>query len=214
MAVPPTREVHREDTRSNTAMVPWFPDYLLLEGAAALLCVAGLSLAALFVDAPLLALADPQVTPDPSKAPWYFVGLQELLHYYPPVVAGALVPAVTVVLLVAAPFTARRPLWPADGPRLRRASALLLGVGALLALVVLPAQHVPWLVVGPTVALGVALAVPAALRGPVGRRLAKVSLVGWLALWLATQAVVLTVVGALFRGPGWTWTWPWLEGIY
>jgi menaquinol-cytochrome c reductase cytochrome b/c subunit len=43
-------------------------------------------------DAPLEQLADPMHTPNPAKAPWYFLGLQELLHYFPPVVAGVLIP--------------------------------------------------------------------------------------------------------------------------
>ncbi len=47
---------------------------------------------ALVWDAPLEDLADPLHTPNPAKAPWYFLGLQELLHYFPPVVAGVLIP--------------------------------------------------------------------------------------------------------------------------
>ena len=43
---------------------------------------------ALIFNAPLEGLADPSHTPNPAKAPWYFLGLQEMLHYFPPVVAG------------------------------------------------------------------------------------------------------------------------------
>ncbi len=193
-------------------MVPWFPDYLLLEGAAALVAVAVLGLVALLVDAPLLDIADPGVTPDPSKAPWYFVGLQELLHYYPPAVAGALVPALTVVLLVVAPFTSRAALWPPGAPRSRRLGAVCLGVGLLLAAEALPAQHVPWLLVVPTAAIGAAMIAPAILSGGIAIHLGRLSLASWIALWLGLCAVGLTAAGALFRGPGWAWCWPWAGG--
>src|SRR5690606_27271918 len=57
----------------------------------AFLCLSlGLVLMALFFDAPLEESANPVKTPNPAKAPWYFLGLQELLHYYPPLVAGVL----------------------------------------------------------------------------------------------------------------------------
>ena len=52
-------------------------------------------------DAPLEELANPLQTPNPAKAPWYFLGLQELLHYFPPVVAGVLIPALVVLALIA-----------------------------------------------------------------------------------------------------------------
>ena len=103
------RVVHEVDgrpawtPRDDAPRESWFPAYFLLETGAALLVLAGLALLSLTVDAPLLDLADPEVTPDPSKAPWYFVGLQELLHYYPPVVAGAIVPATTVAFAMMLP---------------------------------------------------------------------------------------------------------------
>ena len=210
----PTREIHtsRPGGRFRDGKVPWFPYYLLLETGAALLGLALLSLVALLVDAPLLDLADPQVTPDPSKAPWYFVGLQELLHYYPTVVAGALVPAATVVLLAFTPFAARTPLWPEGEPRQRRLGALLAGLGIVLAAAVVPAQHVPWLVVVPTASVGAAMLAPGVLDSAPTRRLGRISLVAWIAWWLGLCAVVLTVAGALFRGPGWAWALPWSGG--
>jgi hypothetical protein len=207
------REGDAPQGRSPAARVPWFPDYLLLESGAALICVAVLSVVALTVDAPLLDIADPGVTPDPSKAPWYFVGLQELLHYYPPVVAGALVPGGVVVLLLVAPFAPRTALWAPDEPRSRRLGVLALGLGLLLATEVVVAQHVPWLIVVPTVGVGVAMLAPGLLPGGGSPRwLARWSLVAWIALWVGLCAVGLTVVGALFRGPGWSWALPWAGG--
>ena len=49
-------------------------------------------------------LADPMHTPNPAKAPWYFLGLQELLHYFPPVVAGVLIPGLVVLALIVIPY--------------------------------------------------------------------------------------------------------------
>ncbi len=59
---------------------------------------------ALFWDAPLERLADPMQTPNPAKAPWYFLGLQELLHYFPPVVGGVLIPTLVIIALVIIPY--------------------------------------------------------------------------------------------------------------
>ena len=55
-------------------------------------------------NAPLEQLADPTHTPNPAKAPWYFTGLQELLHYFPPFIAGIILPGLIVVALIVIPF--------------------------------------------------------------------------------------------------------------
>jgi len=199
-------------------MVLWFPRFFLMEVVALLLVGGGLALLSLWVDAPLLAMADPTTTPDPSKAPWYFVGLQELLHYYPPVVAGALVPAAAIAALVALPYLGRpevrAPLWPegasSGGRRMRLGIALVVFLFGAVA----PAAHVPWAIVVPTVLFGGAMLGAGRSRGPLGIWLADRSLRGWLMAWGCTLAVVLSVIGALFRGPGWSWTWPWLDGVF
>src|ERR1700674_4334702 len=59
---------------------------------------------ALLFNAPLEGIADPSHTPNPAKAPWYFLGLQEMLHYFPPVVAGVLVPTLVVIALIVIPY--------------------------------------------------------------------------------------------------------------
>ena len=102
-------------------------------------------------EAPLRELANPNLTPEPAKAPWYFVGLQELLSHLDPLVAGILLPAGAILGLVLLPYVDRSDETEA---RLRKV-AILVFSGLLL------------------------------------------------------TAVALTIVGALFRGPGWQWVPPW-----
>jgi quinol-cytochrome oxidoreductase complex cytochrome b subunit len=61
------------------------------------------------VKAPLLELADVNKTPNPSKAPWYFLGLQELLTIWHPMVAGVLLPGIALVLKILVPFVDNNP---------------------------------------------------------------------------------------------------------
>jgi quinol-cytochrome oxidoreductase complex cytochrome b subunit len=70
------------------------------------------------VDAPLRELANFNQTPNPSKAPWYFLGLQELLRYFHPQVAGVTIPTVIIIGLMAAPFLDRNPSTRPDDRKL------------------------------------------------------------------------------------------------
>jgi len=71
--------------------------------------------AALFINAPLLELANHNETPNPSKAPWYFLGLQELLTMFDPMIAGVTIPGVALILLAFAPYVDKNPsLRPED----------------------------------------------------------------------------------------------------
>ena len=63
----------------------------------------------IFVNAPLLELANLNQTPNPSKAPWYFLGLQELLTMFHPMVAGVTIPGMGIFLLILAPYIDRNP---------------------------------------------------------------------------------------------------------
>jgi quinol-cytochrome oxidoreductase complex cytochrome b subunit len=82
----------------------------------ALLVVLGLLIVfSVYQDAPLLELANPNEQPNPSKAPWYFLGLQELLSYFDPQVAGVLIPGLGLAGLALIPFVDRnRSTRPAD----------------------------------------------------------------------------------------------------
>jgi len=187
-----------------------------VEALAALLVLAAFCALALVVDAPLLDMADPEVTPDPSKAPWYFVGLQELLHYYPPSIAGAAAPALGVAFLLAIPYLSNRRVWTEGEPARRRLVHLAAGLAGALLLMTVPADHAPWVLLLPTAVVGLAMLAPGLVsaRGPAVEWLARRTWIEWFALWLAMSAVVTTLVGAAFRGPGWRWVWPWLEGMY
>src|SRR5712691_2656468 len=81
-----------------------YPHLLVREAIAFQILVMALVLVALFWDAPLEQLANPLLTPNPAKAPWYFLGLQELLHYFPPFVAGILIPTLVILALVVIPY--------------------------------------------------------------------------------------------------------------
>jgi hypothetical protein len=86
-----------------------WPHLLSIEFVAALACTAFLLIFSTFVNAPLLELANPNQTPNPSKAPWYFLGLQELLTMFHPMVAGVMLPGLGLVGLILAPYTDRNP---------------------------------------------------------------------------------------------------------
>jgi hypothetical protein len=86
-----------------------WPHLLAAEFVAALACLAFTFLFSIWVNAPLLALANPNQTPNPSKAPWYFLGLQELLTMFHPMIAGVTIPGVGLIVLILAPFIDKNP---------------------------------------------------------------------------------------------------------
>jgi quinol-cytochrome oxidoreductase complex cytochrome b subunit len=101
--------------------------------------------------APLRGIANPNETPEPAKAPWYFVGLQEMLSHFDPLVAGILIPAGVLITLIMLPYIDRN---PATEARNRKVAIVIFSI-------------------------------------------------------ILIVAVVLTVIGALFRGPGWEFIAPW-----
>jgi hypothetical protein len=92
-----------------TDKVHVWPHLLAVEFVAALALTAFTLIFSIFVDAPLLELANVNQTPNPSKAPWYFLGLQELLTMFHPMVAGVTIPGMGIFLLILAPYLDRNP---------------------------------------------------------------------------------------------------------
>jgi hypothetical protein len=86
-----------------------WPHLLMLEFASILSMTAFVTIFSALVKAPLLGLADVNATPNPSKAPWYFLGLQELLKMFHPMVAGVLVPGIALGVLAIVPFIDKNP---------------------------------------------------------------------------------------------------------
>ncbi len=188
-----------------------FPHVILREAIAFQLLAIVLVVLALFWDAPLEQLANPLLTPNPAKAPWYFLGLQELLHYFPPLVAGVLLPTLVVVGLVVIPYfdvnIEGEPLW---AHRSRRRLQIYVGVFAVL--FVFLAIYSAWTVLVPTVLVGALVLVP--YFNPTSdsrfqKFLGSRPLPWWVMTWFIAVALTLTGVGTFFRGPGWSWVWPW-----
>jgi hypothetical protein len=86
-----------------------WPHLLAIELASILSLMAFITIFSALVKAPLLGLADVNQTPNPSKAPWYFLGLQELLKMFHPMVAGVTIPGVALGVLAITPYIDKNP---------------------------------------------------------------------------------------------------------
>jgi len=86
-----------------------WPDLVYIEFIAMLFFTAFLTVWAVVLRAPLEQPADPSVAPNPAKAPWYFLGLQEMLVYFDPWLAGVLLPGLIIVGLIAIPYMDKNP---------------------------------------------------------------------------------------------------------
>ncbi len=93
---------------SDDKVLVW-PDLVYIELICLVLFTVLLMVWAVVLRAPLEAPANPSLAPNPAKAPWYFLGLQELLVYFDPWIAGVLLPGLIIVGLVAIPFIDRNP---------------------------------------------------------------------------------------------------------
>jgi hypothetical protein len=100
----PTVEAREADEK-----VLVFPYLIFIEFVVALAYSVGLILWSIFLKAPLEEPANPTISPNPSKAPWYFLGLQEMLVYYDPWIAGVLLPTFILLGLCAIPYLDRDP---------------------------------------------------------------------------------------------------------
>jgi menaquinol-cytochrome c reductase cytochrome b/c subunit len=95
-----------------------WPHLMAAEMVSLLVVLATVTIFSIMVDAPLRELANFNQTPNPSKAPWYFLGLQELLRYFHPQVAGVTIPTVVIIALFAAPYIDRNPSTSPDDRKL------------------------------------------------------------------------------------------------
>jgi menaquinol-cytochrome c reductase cytochrome b/c subunit len=108
LAMVPPEGIQRAEARQEDKVNVW-PHLLLREAVAAFAVFAFVTVFSMVVNAPLRELANSNLTPNPSKAPWYFLGLQELLRYFHPMVAGVTIPGIALLALMAAPYFDRNP---------------------------------------------------------------------------------------------------------
>jgi menaquinol-cytochrome c reductase cytochrome b/c subunit len=108
LALVPPSGIQQVKTTQDDKVYTW-PHLLLVEFVALLAVGAVVLLASFFLDAPLGSLANANEVPAINKAPWYFMGLQELLRYFHPMVAGVTMPGVVIVVLMAAPYVDKNP---------------------------------------------------------------------------------------------------------
>ncbi|MEW6444048.1 MAG: cytochrome b N-terminal domain-containing protein [bacterium] len=213
------------ETQGPGPSVPSIPDLILREGVVALVLVAFLLVFSILVEAPLGSGANPGLSPNPTKAPWYFMGIQETLMHFHPLFALFFIPVLTVLALVALPYV-RYPcdtagVWFASTAGRRMAGAAL--VAALVATplgiladeyLVDPASVLPGLpaaVTGGLLPFGLVLAGMAGFCTLMGRKFSrgKNELIQMLFVLFAGAFLVFTLTGIFFRGEGMRLAWPW-----
>lgn len=207
------------------ATVLFVPDLLLREFVVGIVLVACVMLFSALVDARLGDPANAGMSPNPAKAPWYFLGIQELLLHFHPLFAVVLIPAAGLLALLALPYLDYG--GETSGPWFLTATGRRTVVlAALTALIITPIwvvldEHVldraGWMPgVPPVVRDGllpasILLAGLAAFRMYLVRRCgtSRAETVQALFALLAVALVVLTVTGVWFRGSGMALAWPW-----
>ena len=108
LALVPPEGIQRVEREQGDRVNTW-PHLLIEEFVAMFILMAALAVFSTFINAPLRELANANLTPNPSKAPWYFLGLQELLRYFHPMIAGITIPTFILVGLAAIPYIDRNP---------------------------------------------------------------------------------------------------------
>lgn len=207
-----TRRTSAQVKAETEDQIQTFPEVLFRAAVATMTLAVVLVWIALFFNAPLEGIADPSHTPNPAKAPWYFLGLQEMLHYFPPVVAGVLVPGLVVMALIVIPYfkvnIEAEGLFLKDRQkRLRIFYVVASALSIFLLVFRVYAALMPTLIVIGFMILAAQSSTQAPTRFQ--RYLANRPLSYWVMTWFLFELIVLTAIGTLFRGPGWEPVCPW-----
>ncbi len=200
------------------------PNLVTRELVVALVLIAVIILFSMMVNAPLEELANPDQSPNPAKAPWYFMGIQELLLHFHPLIASMVIPTLALGALFIMPYL------DADldsaGVWFRSRKGRRMGVtAAAAALVITPLlimldefviDFVGWLPSLPTlisnglVPLTIVLLIIIVLHDTMKKRFqaTQCETTQAIFIFLLTAFIVLTVAGIWFRGPGMALMWP------
>jgi quinol-cytochrome oxidoreductase complex cytochrome b subunit len=212
---------HDEDPAIQGKMVESMPHLIKREVALALIVLATVLLIAMFVDAPLADKANPGLSPNPTKAPWYFMGVQEMLMHFHPVFATLVIPSLLVLGLLSIPYinyeTNTSGIWFCS--RKGRKMALIAVVVATLATIaavlfdefVISANTVgpPNMINNGLLPFAILLAVCTGFYLMVKKGFAATNNEAIQALFtlLMTAFVILTIIGIWFRGTGMQLMW-------
>lgn len=228
----------RRDVRDRDETVFVWPNLLIIEFIAALLMLLSLIILSWLVNAPLEAHANPDRTPNPSKAPWYFLNLQELLLHMHPALAGVIVPTGALLALAALPYIDRDTSdvgkWVPQPNAIPIIIFSTIYTSVLIPLMILldeeqtcgicglkrfltmlsdatglPFSHVA--ISGwilPTLIMLVPVVVLVIILRRVWNASTREIAIGLFTGFVVTY-VILTIVGTVFRGPGMHLYWPW-----
>jgi quinol-cytochrome oxidoreductase complex cytochrome b subunit len=201
------------------------PNLLLREVVVALVLIAFVLAFAAFVDAPLGGKANPGLSPNPTKAPWYFMGIQEMLMHFHPLFALFVIPVFMAVGLASIPYlnysVDSGGIWfiSSKGRRISAISALVAVIAAPLGILLdeYLIQTATWLPGIPEVIAGGLAPFIIVMGGVVGfyvgirRRYKanKLEAVQALFVLLVTSFLIFTVTGIFFRGEGMRLGGPW-----
>ena len=214
-------------SRSNEPkkMVPTYPNLVYKEGVVALALIAVILVFAVFFNAPLLERANPGFSLNPTKAPWYFAGIQELLMHFHPFFAGFLIPLALIVLIAFIPFFKYEEeltgMWFVSEKGKKSAKLSAVFAVAITIILVLLNEYLfnfeailSWL--SPVISNGIIplLIVLAIIWGfsKYIRRKYKLSfteLVQSVFVLIVTSFVILTLINTFFRGINMQLTFPW-----
>jgi menaquinol-cytochrome c reductase cytochrome b/c subunit len=225
------RALARPTDLAEDEVMVW-PSLVVVEAVCAVVFLGILTVLSLLVNAPLLERANPNQTPNPSKAPWYFLNLQEMLLHMDPGLAGVIIPSLTLGALAAIPYIDRSPLGvgilgtSSKGRQIIGFTAVFTTV-VLIGMVILDEitergtqfgigkalqdAGAPEWVAGIILSFGIILVGIAILVGlvksifkPTTRELIIALYTGFFVTYW-----VLAFVGTSFRGPGQDLMWPW-----
>jgi quinol-cytochrome oxidoreductase complex cytochrome b subunit len=206
-------------------MVSTYPNLVYKEGVVALVLIAVILVFAVFFNAPLLERANPSFSLNPTKAPWYFAGIQELLMHFHPFFAGFLIPLALIVLIAFIPFLKYKQqptgMWFVSykGKKSAKLSAMF-AVAITIFLVLLNEYLInfetllPWL--NPVISNGIIpLLIVISIIWIYSKYISKKfklsfsELVQSIFVLIITSFVVLTLINIFFRGTNMQLTFPW-----
>jgi quinol-cytochrome oxidoreductase complex cytochrome b subunit len=224
------RALARPTDLSEDEVMVW-PSLVVVEAVSATVFLLILTALSVLVSAPLTARANPNQTPNPSKAPWYFLNLQELLLHMDPGLAGVTIPTIALGAIAAIPYIDRSPLGvgilgtSTKGRKIAGFATVYTVVVQILAVYldeqsdrtvfglktiaddagfpeIVGTQVIPViLILG---AIGVMMAMVQAIFRPTRREMIIALFTGF-----AVTYLMLTIFGTSFRGEGQSLVWPW-----